>query len=251
MSKLSIAAAAVGLMVLGVSPAGAWMRGGYTPSGGHWGAAGGDGHWAGDWNGHTGGGTYGTTANGTHYATTNRGGTATASDGSWSSESASGRTNGGTYGTTAYGTHYATGSYGGAVATNNGSWAAGRNGQYAYGSTYSGAGGYGYHPPAVVNQYLWNWMLQLRRLECGRGGGGRCRRRCRRGRGGRRGGSFERLCLGIRRRECVCRAAGRMHLHAHRRPNLLPVQRRLVRPRLWRERDLLQRRAGPLTGTTR
>jgi hypothetical protein len=153
MSKRSIAAVAAGLMILGTGPASAWMRGGYTPGGGHWGSAGSDGHWAGDWNGHTGGGSYGTTANGTHYATTDRGGSATASDGSWSSQSASGRTNSGTYGTTAYGTHYATGSYGGTVATNNGNWAAGRNGQYAYGNTYTGAGGYGYHPPAVVNQY--------------------------------------------------------------------------------------------------
>jgi hypothetical protein len=148
------AIACMALASLPMQPANAWMRGGYTAGGGHWGAAAGGGHWAAGADGHYGSGTYGTSGS-THYATTSRGGTATASNGSWSATSANGRTNSGSYGTTAYGTHYATGSYGGAVATNNGHWAATSNGQYAYGTHYAGSTTYGgaYHPPAVVNQY--------------------------------------------------------------------------------------------------
>ena len=52
-----------------MQPAGAWMRGGETYGGGHWGAAAGGGHWAAGANGHYGSGTYGTTSSGTHYAT--------------------------------------------------------------------------------------------------------------------------------------------------------------------------------------
>jgi hypothetical protein len=154
--KLSLSAiACMTVACLVVHPASAWMRGGGSAGGGHWGAAAGGGHWAAGADGHYGSGTYGTTSGGTHYATTSRGGSATASNGSWSSTSASGHTNSGSYGTTAYGTHYATGSYGGAVATNNGHVAAESNGQYAYGTRYAGTATYAgaYHPPAVVNQY--------------------------------------------------------------------------------------------------
>ena len=114
MSKLWMAAAAAGLLVLGTGSAEAWYHGGgsWGNGSGHWAAS--DGHWAGSYNGHTDSGTYGTTANGTHYAT---------------------------------------GNYGGAVATNDGNWAASKNGQYAYGNHYYGTTGYGYHPPTVVNQY--------------------------------------------------------------------------------------------------
>jgi hypothetical protein len=146
---------AAALALAQVQPAGAWVKSEETAGGGHYGAAASNGHWAAGANGHTASGTYGTTANGTHYATDAKGGTASASNGSWSSQSASGKTNSGSYGTTANGTHYATGSYGGAVATNNGHWAGESNGQYAYGTHYSGNTAYGgaYHPPAVVNQY--------------------------------------------------------------------------------------------------
>jgi hypothetical protein len=152
----------IGLIIAGgvlalvqMQPAGAWMRGGETAGGGHYGAAASNGHWAAGANGHTASGTYGTTAGGTHYATNSKGGSAEAGNGSWSSQSASGKTNSGSYGTTAYGTHYATGSYGGAVATNNGHWAGESNGQYAYGTHYAGTTTYAgaYHPPTVVNQY--------------------------------------------------------------------------------------------------
>ena len=144
------------LAVVSTSPANAWMRGGETAEGGHYGAAASDGHWAAGANGHAASGTYGTSSNGTHYATTAKGGSAEAGGGSWSSQSASGKTNGGSYGTTGNGTHYATGSYGGGVAANNGHVAAaGPNGQYAYGTHYTGTTAYGgaYHPPVVVNQY--------------------------------------------------------------------------------------------------
>src|SRR5580692_261544 len=160
--KRSLIMRHIGLMIAGgvlalvqMQPAGAWMRGGETAGGGHYGAAASNGHWAAGANGHTASGTYGTTAGGTHYATNSKGGSAEAGNGSWSSQSASGKTNSGSYGTTAYGTHYATGSYGGAVATNNGHWAGESNGQYAYGSHYEGGATYAgaYHPPAVVNQY--------------------------------------------------------------------------------------------------
>jgi hypothetical protein len=149
------AIACAGMACLLAQPAAAWFRGGGSYGGGHWGAAAGGGHWAAGGFGHYGSGTYGTTAGGNHYATSARGGSAEAGNGSWSATSASGRTNSGSYGTTAYGTHYATGSYGGAVATNDGHWAGESNGQYAYGSHYSGGSTYygAYHPPAVVNQY--------------------------------------------------------------------------------------------------
>jgi hypothetical protein len=155
MRRIGLAIAGAALALVQVLPASAWMRGGDTYGGGHYGAAASDGHWAAGADGHYASGSYGTTAGGTHYATTSRGGSAEAGNGSWSAQSASGRTNSGSYGTTAYGTHYATGSYGGAVATNNGHWAAESNGQYAYGNHYTGTSTYGgaYHPPAVVNQY--------------------------------------------------------------------------------------------------
>jgi hypothetical protein len=169
MRNFAVLTAATALALLQMPQADAWMRGGATFGGGHWGAAAGGGHWAAGANGHYGSGTYGTTSSGTRYATSSRGGSAEASNGSWSSQSASGRTNSGSYGTTAYGTHYATGSYGGAVATNNGHWAAENNGQYAYGTRYSGATVYGgaYHPPAVVNQYYGTGCYN-----CGGWGGG-------------------------------------------------------------------------------
>jgi len=155
MRLIGLVIAGATLALVQVQPANAWMRGGETAGGGHYGAAASDGHWAAGANGHTASGTYGTTSGGTHYATTSKGGSAEASNGSWSSQSASGKTNSGSYGTTAYGTHYATGSYGGAVATNNGHWAGESNGQYAYGNHYTGTTTYGgaYHPPTVVNQY--------------------------------------------------------------------------------------------------
>ena len=67
----------IGLMMMAgvvalfqTQPAGAWMRGGETYGGGHWGTAAGGGHWAAGANGHYGSGTYGTTSGGTRYATT-------------------------------------------------------------------------------------------------------------------------------------------------------------------------------------
>ena len=125
--------AAIATPLLAVGPASAWYAGG----GGY--------HYSGSYS----------SSGGQHTATTARGGTASASNGSWSSTSATGRSNSGTYGTTANGTHYATGSYGGAVATNNGHWGAESNGSYAYGTHYYGSTTYSgaYHPPTVTNQY--------------------------------------------------------------------------------------------------
>ena len=215
MSKLAMAAVAAGLLILGTGPADAWYRGG----GGAWG---GGGHWgdgSGQWS---------------------------ASNGHWSG-SYNGHTDSGTYGTTAYGTHYATGSYGGAVATNNGSWGAEKNGQYAYGSHYYGGGTYntGYHPPTVVNSYYGGGCYN-----CGGWSGGAVA-----------AGAVAGAAVGVAAGAAVASsayaagyAAGTVYAAlpagcvyapiggAH----ALPVQRRLVQPGIWGERDLLLRCGGAL-----